>query len=210
MYIYTHLHAHVHVHVQVIMTSEILHRLTEQILKVFEHVDDTIARVGRCLFPRPRIAQNKKSWEVLRILQDFLQILSGIREEFFKNFQGGEIDNYPGVILALLFLVQPSFRTSKRPVKPRTILIANILVCDALIAVSTLTMFVLKYYQLTDIGMNNSRLSLENHERRMTLLCDQRIVSWWVNMIRYLTFIVAIPVNLSDVKDSIFPNLEKS
>ena len=35
---------------------------------------------GSCLFPRPKIVQNKKSWEFLRIL-----------EQFFKNFRGGEI-----------------------------------------------------------------------------------------------------------------------
>ena len=60
-----------------------------------------------CLFPRPKIAQNKNSWELLKTLQEFLrnfsrsfknsgrilQGLSGILEEFFENYQGGDIDN---------------------------------------------------------------------------------------------------------------------
>ena len=59
---------------------------------------------GNCLFPCPRIALNKKSCEVLRILKNswrtlknswrFLKNCWRVPYEFFNNFQGGEIDNY--------------------------------------------------------------------------------------------------------------------
>ena len=63
---------------------------------------------GSCLFPRPKIVWNKKSWisnkmswEVSRILEVVLRTLQDLKSYlrilligFFKNFQGGEIDNY--------------------------------------------------------------------------------------------------------------------
>ena len=42
-----------------------------------------------CLLPCLKITQNKKSWEVLRILEELLRIIQDflrILEELFKNF----------------------------------------------------------------------------------------------------------------------------